>query len=207
MLPGSLPGLSAADEKRFDPDKVFCYLAEDGCITYRDYWYSINGSETAGGVLYLNLSLNISLADVNAAYRDLKDKRSLSDRIILSVPQFKDCVIKNGVMYADEYAWEDRRAYPSYEAWLEDNGGYINSLDRWTLRLSAPVPVAENARITLFDYSDGGYADLTARQFQEYLSDPDNIDIVDGTGFILDMVYLKYSGGGITAIYQDGGEG
>jgi hypothetical protein len=122
------------------------------------------------------------------------------------VPQFEDCVIKNGVMYADEYAWEDRQTYPSYEAWLEDNGEYINSLDRWTLRLPSPVPVAENARITLFDYSDGGYADLTARQFQEYLSDPDNIDIVDGTGFILDMVYLKYSGGGITAIYQDGGE-
>ncbi len=104
IIPGSLPSLTRADRNIFNPDKAYSYLADDNALSSLDYSYDISKAEVKDGELYVFLTLEISLADVNSAYKDLKEKHSLADKAIISIPDFSGCVIDGGVMYADKDA-------------------------------------------------------------------------------------------------------
>lgn len=206
IIPGSLPDLSAADIKKFDPGKVYAYLAKDSCITDSDYWYTLNSVQVTDGKLELSISVNISFTDINTAYQDLKIKHSLSDSAILRMPLFKGCVIQGGVLYASKDALKDRQQYKSYKDWQDDNGGFANCPDGvYTEALASPVPVADNTDIVLFDFNvkdPGEYSRVTIQQFKDFVLDPNNVNDYGGSVYILDNLYFKYSGGYLAAVFQ-----
>ncbi len=210
FIPGSVPDITAADLKKFKSDKVFGYLALDGCITDKDYWYTLDSAQLKDGKLYLSLSLSITFVDINVPYQDLKKKYQLSDKDILKMPLFEDCVIKGGTLYADEDVWEDRQQYDSYKAWQDDNNGYANCPeDGCTLDLSASVPVSDNPDIILFDFNNsdtGGYSHVTMQDFKNFVLNPDNINDYGDGKYLLDNLYFKFSGGEITTIYENEGD-
>lgn len=210
LIPGSVPDIAAADNKSFKAYKVYGYLAKDGCISDKDYWYTLDSAEQKDGKLCLTLTLNITFVDINNPYQDLKKKYSVSDKDILKMPLFKDCVINGGTLFASEDVLDDRRQYDSYKAWQDDNNGFANCPEEgYTFKLPASIPVSDNPDIILFDFSDkdsGGYSPVKIQDFEKYVLNPDNIRSYGDGKYLLDNLYFKFSGGEITAIYENKGD-
>jgi hypothetical protein len=212
IIPGSLPVLTDADRVTFNPAKVYSYLAEDNILTSYDYYYYINSAENKGGKLYITITIDICLSNVDEAYQDLKEDHSLTDDQIKDIPAFSGFVIKDGHMYASEDVWETSKDYSSFEDFVDDEEGYGDSADdSYNCTSFNPVPVSDSAGIVLFafdeDADNGGYSNVSMERFKSYVLDKDNVgEYDDDTEFILDMLYFKYSDGEIKAIYQDSGD-
>lgn len=205
IIPGSLPLLTKEDISRFDPEKVYSYLSEDNALSSYDYSYDISKAEIINGGLFVFLTIEISLGDVNTAYKDLKTKHSLTDDYILSIPAFSGCIIKDGIMYADNDAMQSRMGYDSYEDWQKDGNGFANSLDGVKKSImTEPVPVSGDADIVLYNFEGSGeYTRVPMDSFKFFLLNDDNkTEASDGSEYSLSFLYFKYLNGKILAVYQ-----
>lgn len=120
VLPASIPDLSEADRKVFNPGKVRDYLAT---CEFADHDYFIKGAELKGETLYLTIKDDMYFYVPSQAYDYLKERFVLSDETILALPEFSGCYIA---------------------------GGLLNTYDdvlRFKSRILAPVPVPEDVSI------------------------------------------------------------
>lgn len=205
ILPVALPALTENDKKVFDPDKILSYLAAGIKFEHNECWYTLDKAELKDKKLYLDITLNLVLMNVDTAYQYLKESYALPDEAILKIPLFSECVIHDGMMYADKNVWEDRKTYASYDEWVNSREGFTNSFVLREIKLSS-LPVADDAKITL--YGEDGHYDLTMEQFIEHILKGKNSEsnFIAEDMHTMDYLYLSYSGGQITSLLQDSGD-
>lgn len=175
----SVPEISEADQKVFNPQKVKDYLATCDYV-FNDY--SIKGAELSSGKLYLTVKDEMYFDDAAVAYDYLKEVFSLADDTILALPEFADCYI-------------DEDGYFSSES-----GGLA-----FDTKILPRIPVSDSATVELMDTDSYESYEVTMDQFKEKIlghkNKNDNVDIW--------YVNFEFSGGEITSIsqYQEADEG
>jgi hypothetical protein len=180
----------------FDPSKTVEY------IVARGVWhnYTIIKAVHKDGKLYITITDYICSYDVNDDFTYLKDTFGLSGEEILALPEFSECVMHGGVLYASRDALHDRLQYDSYDEWQ----GYQIAANGMTLgEITLPeLPVSEDAKIRLY-YID----DITnTGQFSEYLLHGCAVrDLAAEDAQLFNMLF-KYENEQITGIYQDSGD-
>lgn len=199
-LPMSRPEISNEDLASFNPAKTVDYIVVNGV------WhnYTLVKAELKDGKLYITINDDRCSYDVNDDYIYLRKKSGLSEEEMLKLPVFSESVMRDGMLYASEEAWQARLQYDSYDEWV----GYDiakNGMELGEITLAA-IPVSENAKICLISMSDN--ADnlfIDTRQFSEYLLQGNTERDLAEEVQLFNMLF-KYEDGQITGIYQDSGD-
>lgn len=192
------PGISYVDWAKFNPDKLNDYLISGSLV--RCGGYSIADAQLIDNKLYLTISAVVYVYNVDSAYRYLKDKFSITESEFASFPCFTDCRMHDGKMYTEE-AWDylqDPEAFAEEYDFFGDGYSDLNIVFLDDITLS-PIPVADNALITLIDTDRMMGYHTTMHQFKDYLlSESENMS---GRPLMTDVIF-QYSDGQITAIAE-----
>lgn len=185
LLPGSVPEISDADLKTFNPKNAENYLA-----FIAEHYYSLESAELKDGVVYLTIQDGRYLDDINSAYDFFKDRFSLSDGEILDLPKFSGCLIRDDVMYVNAEAWKEA-----------NDAGYFEDTNYFDINnvLLKPFPLSKDARITLYNEDTCEQYKVSYDEFVKMILGGKSKN--NKIGFYCDMSF-KYEDGKITAVYQ-----
>jgi hypothetical protein len=109
ILPQSIPVISEADRKTFNPARTSDYLITSPCAGHK---YTIKGAEKKGGKLYLIISDSVYFGDPVTSSDYLKEVFSLSNEDILKLPEFKNCYLNGLTFFSDEGFVSKRGSLP-----------------------------------------------------------------------------------------------